>query len=76
MSEEYPEKLAEKIDKLDFNSMDFAEEMIDIWNLAQKELISEFVEKLLKIEENRLIKDYPVFENLLFLINEYQEKLQ
>ena len=44
MSEEYPEKLAEHIDKLDFNNLDFAEEMIDIWNLAQRELISEFVE--------------------------------
>ena len=46
MSEEYPEKLAEYIDKLDFNNMDFAEEMKGIWDLAQKEAYFGVVERL------------------------------
>ncbi len=35
---EFPEKLAEYIDNLDFNNMDFAEEMKGIWDLTLEEL--------------------------------------
>lgn len=73
LSEEYPEKLAEYIDKLDFNNMDFAEEMKGIWDLAQKEIISKFVKRIDDVIGE--CQNYTQYFEELIIMKEYYEEM-